>query len=67
MDLLKIDKAGCGNGLGGTEMLEERPFPRGTHAANLIQRIGTKCLGAAFSMTADGESVRLISQALQEI
>ena len=55
------------NGLRGAEMQEQRAFAAGADAADLVERIFHHFLLAPRPVRADGETVRFIAHALDEI
>jgi hypothetical protein len=48
-------------------VLEEGALARGAHARDLVQGVGEEVLGALGAVRPDGEAVRLVAQALDEV
>ena len=67
VDRLQILDAGHRHRLGGAEMAQQRPLARRADAGDLVERICVDLLGALGPVGADGEPVRLVAQALDEL
>src|SRR5688572_5969699 len=63
----EITDARAAHGLGRAKVVEKRPLSRRADALDLIEGIGTDGLGTPRAVGADGEAMRLIAQALDEI
>src|SRR5262245_53889577 len=64
---LEIVDAGARDGFGRSEMLQERALAGRADTLDLVERIDAERLGALCTMCANGEAVRFVAQALDEI
>src|SRR3954452_17524329 len=65
--LLQVAQAGHLHAARGTEMVQQRPLAGGADALDLVKLAGAQRLRSASAVGGDGEAVRLVAQALQEI
>src|SRR5690606_30294120 len=67
LDRHQVIHGGAADGLGGAEMVQQRALAPGADAGDLVERVPHHLLFAAGAVRADGETVRLVAQALDEI
>src|SRR6185312_9567731 len=67
VDALEIGEAGARDAARRAEMMQQRLLALAADAGNLVERRHADLLGAARAMRADGEAMRLVAQALQEV
>src|SRR5690348_6786181 len=67
VDALEVGEAGAGDAARRAEMMQQRLLALAADTGDLVERRDADLLGAARAMRADGEAMRLVAQALQEV